>query len=345
MASRLAQYLGAAREAGASDLVLSAGAVPWMRVEGALTRLPETPVGEVEVEALSLELAGSAEVSVGTDTDFSVEMNGMGRFRVNLHHHDRGPGIAMKCVPTELPSLDSLGLPDSLEELTWYRTGMVLVTGPGGCGKSSTLAALLQRINATRREHVITIEEPIEYVFPNDQCNVTQREVGRHTTSFERALRSALREDPDVILVSELRDLAAIRTAIVAAETGHLVLATLHTRDVSSTVNRIIDVFPPSEQDQIRTMVAASLRTVISQQLLPRKGGGRRVPAYEILQVTPAVAHLIRDGKTHQLPGQLQLGRRAGMIDLDTRLQQMVDEDLVERETARRYAVQPNRFR
>jgi twitching motility protein PilT len=315
-----------------------------MRVEGEMTRLPEAQLPPDEVAVLAGELATAAEVEAGRDQDFSVDQEGLGRFRVNLHHHDRGPGIALKCVPEELPSLDELGLPDTLEELTWYRTGMVLVTGPSGCGKSSTLAALLQRINTTRREHVITIEQPIEYVFPNEQCNVTQREVGRHTTSFERALRSALREDPDVILVSELRDLSAIRTAIVAAETGHLVLATLHTRDAASTISRIIDVFPSSEQDQIRTMVAASLRTVICQQLLPRSGGGRRVPAYEILHVTPAVAHLIRDGKTHQLPGQLQLGRRQGMIDLDTRLEQMVEEELIDKETARHYAVQPNRF-
>ena len=344
MTSRLGHFLSAARESGASDLVLSADAVPWVRVEGALRRLPESQLTADEIEAIGLELAAEAEVAAGLDVDFSVEMGDLGRFRVNLHRHDRGPGIALKCVPLELPSLDALGLPDTLEELTWYRTGMVLVTGPAGCGKSSTLAALLQRINQTRREHVITIEEPIEFVYPNDQCNVTQREVGRHTTTFERALRAALREDPDVILVSELRDLSAIRTAIVAAETGHLVLATLHTRDAASTVNRIIDVFPPNEQDQIKTMVAASLRTVICQQLLPRKDGGRRVPAYEILQVTPAVANLIRDGKTHLLPGQLQLGRRQGMIDLDTRLEQMVEQDLIDEETARRHAQQPKRF-
>ena len=191
---------------------------------------------------------------------------------------------------------------------------------------------------------MITIEEPIEFIFPNDQCNVTQREVGKHTNSFENALRAALREDPDVILVSELRDLSAIRTAIIAAETGHLVLATLHTRDAASTVNRIIDVFPPNEQDQIRTMVAASLRTVICQQLLPRKGGGRRVPAYEIMKVTPAIANLIRDSKMHVIPGQLQLGRKHGMIDLDTRLQAMVTEGLISTETAHDHAVNPKRF-
>jgi twitching motility protein PilT len=344
VASRLTHFLGAARDAGASDLQISTGAVPWMRVEGELKRLPETTLEADEVDALAVELLTIAEAEAGHDVDFSIAIDGFGRFRCNVHRHDRGTGVSLKCIPLEVPDLASLGLPDSLEDLTWYRTGLVLVTGPAGCGKSSTLAALLQRVNATRREHVITIEEPIEFVFANDQCNVTQREVGRHTESFENALRAALREDPDVILVSELRDLRAIRTAIIAAETGHLVLATLHTRDAASTVNRIIDVFPPNEQDQIKTMVAGSLRTVICQQLVPSKAGGRRVPAYEIMKVTPAVANLIRDGKTHVIPGQLQLGRKHGMIDLDTRLQEMVTEGLITTAVAHDHAVNPKRF-
>jgi twitching motility protein PilT len=344
VSARLDGFLLAAREAGASDLQLSAGAVPWLRVEGSLVRLPEGALESEDVVGFAQELAEMAGVETGRDVDFSIQTETAGRFRVNLHHHDRGPGISLKCVPQEIPTLASLNLPDSLEELTWYRTGLVLVSGPNGCGKSSTLAALLQRINRTRAEHVITIEEPIEFVFKNDQCNVTQREVGRHTGSFPLALRAALREDPDVIMVAELRDLAAIRTAIVAAETGHLVLATMHTRDAASTINRVIDAFPPNEQDQIKTMLSASLRTVICQQLLPPKDGGRRVPAYEILHVTPAVANLIRDGKTHVLAGQMQLGRKLGMVDLDTRLRQMVNEGLIDEETARQHARQPDRF-
>ena len=348
MSTRLDGFLLAARDAGASDLQLSSDAVPWMRIEGSLVRLPESALEVEEVNSFTAELAELAGVAPGLDVDFSIQTETYGRFRVNLHHHDRGPGISLKCVPQEIPTLASLNLPESLEELTWYRTGLVLVTGPAGCGKSSTLAALLQSINQTRAEHVITIEEPIEFVFENDKCNVTQREVGRHTDSFPLALRAALREDPDVIMVAELRDLAAIRTAIVAAETGHLVLATLHTRDAASTINRVIDAFPPNEQDQIKTMLSASLRTVICQQLLPRKDpsedGGRRVPAYEILHVTPAVANLIRDGKTHVLAGQMQLGRKLGMIDLDTRLLQMVDEGLIDVKTARQHARSPDRF-
>jgi twitching motility protein PilT len=222
---------------------------------------------------------------------------------------------------------------------------MVLVTGPANCGKSSTLAALLDEINRTRRQHVITIEDPIEFVFSSDQCNVTQRQIGPHTRSFSGALRAALREDPDVILVSELRDQETIRTAVVAAETGHLVLGTLHTRDAASTVSRLLDVFPADEQDQVRAMIAASLRTVVSQRLLPRLGGGRRVPAYEILHVTPAIANLIRDGRAHQIPSQIQLGRKLGMIDIDGRLQEMVDDLLITAATGRAQARNPARIK
>jgi twitching motility protein PilT len=218
------------------------------------------------------------------------------------------------------------------------------VTGPSNCGKSSTLAALLDRVNRTRRDHAITIEDPIEFVFKSELANVTQRQVGPHSKSFASALRASLREDPDVILVSELRDLDTIRTAIVAAERGHLVLGTLHTIDAASTLNRILDVFPPKEQKQIRTMLAGSLRAIVSQRLLPRKGGGRRVPAYEILRVTPAVATLIRDGRTNQLPSALQTGRRLGMIDFDTRLEELVATGRIDAATAMRHAKNPARF-
>ena len=334
MASRLDDYLRPAREAGASDLHLSGGAVPFLRVEGEITRLEEWPLSLDEAAALGAEACRLGGADAGLDVDFCFEHDDLGRFRTNYHHQARGVGLSLKCIPREIPELEDLGLPGDLFELTYYRTGMVLVTGPAGCGKSCTLAALLNGINRTRSEHVITIEDPIEFVFRSESCNVTQREVGPHTSSFESALRSALREDPDVILVSELRDQEAIRTAIVAAETGHLVLATLHTRDAVSTVSRLLDVFPPEEQDQIRTMIAASLRTVVSQRLLPRAGGGRRVPAYEILHITPAVANLIRDGRTHQIASQLQLGKRYGMVDFDARLQTMLDEDLITPETA-----------
>ncbi len=336
--------LEGARGRGASDLHLGAGVRPFVRVEGVLERIEEGAMGPAEAESVCGELCRLGGVEAGTDVDFCFDMAGLGRFRVNQHRTARGLAASVKCIPERVPTLEELGLPEELNQLTYYRTGMVLVTGPAGCGKSSTLAALLQQINASRREHVVTIEDPIEFVFKSEKCNVTQRQVGPHTRSFGAALRAALREDPDIVLVSELRGLDAIRTAVVAAETGHLVLGTLHTSDAAATVNRLIDLFPTEEQDQIRSMVAASLRTVVSQRLLPRAGGGRRVPAYEILHVNPAVAKLIRDGRAHQIASQLQLGRKQGMIDLDARLAEMVEGGLIAVETARDHAHNPARF-
>jgi twitching motility protein PilT len=340
----LREFLAEARQRNGSDLHLSAGSVPYVRVVGEIVRLPRAELLEKEAEDLAAECAKEGGVEKGADVDFCLDAPDLGRFRVNLFRHARGAGLSVKCIPRQVLPLAELGLPESLNEATLYRTGMVLATGPSGCGKTCTLAALLQEVNRSRKEHIVTIEDPIEFVFPSEGCNVTQRQVGPHTRSFSRALRAALREDPNVILVSELRDVETIRTAVVAAETGHLVLGTLHTRDAASTVSRLIDVFPPAEQDQIRTMIAASLRTVISQRLLPRAGGGRRVPAYEILHVTPAVAHVIRDGRTHQIPSQIQTGRREGMIDLDARLEEMLAEGLIARETALRHAKNPKRF-
>ncbi len=330
----LAEYLSEAREQEASDLHLAAGAVPFLRIEGEIVRFDRGPLPIAEAEELAAEACRLASVDPGLDTDFCIDQPGLGRFRINLHRHIRGAGLSFKCIAAEIPALDELGLPASLQELTYYRTGMVLVTGPANCGKSSTLAALLNGINRTRREHVITIEDPIEFVFESELCNVTQRQVGPHTKTFGAALRAALREDPDVILLSELRDQETIRTAIVAAETGHLVLGTLHTRNAVSTIHRLLDVFPAAEQEQVRAMIAASLRTVISQRLLPSADGGRRVPAYEILHVTPAVANLIRDGRAYQVTSQLQIGRKQGMVELDARIREMLDQGLITRETA-----------
>ncbi len=337
-------FLAQARARDASDLYVGADKRPFVRVEGEFVSLGDVVPADA-AESFVRACCKLGDVELEHDVDFCFDHPEHGRFRANLHHHVPGWGLSLKCVPSAIPTLDELGLPETLHEVTWYRTGMVLVTGPAGCGKTSTLAALIREINKTRREHIVTIEDPIEFVFASDGCNVTQREVGSHTQSFDNALRSALREDPDVILVSELRGLDAIRTAVVAAETGHLVLGTLHTRDAASTVNRLLDVFPPSEQDQIRAMLATSLRTVVSQFLLPRAGGGRRVPAYEIMHVNPAIAKMIRDGRTHQIAGQLQTGRRLGMIDLDSRLLQMVEEGLIERDTATEYLTNAARLR
>jgi len=340
----LARLLAEARARGAAGLHLAAGAVPHLRIEGEIVRLEDAPLPAAEADACAAELFERGGVAPGDDVDFSFADAELGRFRVNAFRHRRGRGLSLKCIPERVRDLKELGMPEALYALTDLNTGMVLVAGPSGCGKSSTLAALIQRVNETRREHIVTIEDPIEFVFPPARCNVTQREVGPHTRSFEGALRAALREDPDVILVAELRDLETIRTAVVAAETGHLVFGTLHTRDAAATVGRLLDVFPAKEQEQVRTMLAASLRAVICQRLIPRAGGGVRVPAYEVLHVTPAVAALIRDGRTHQLASQLQIGRKQGMIDLDARLAEMLEQGLIAPETARRHAKSPARF-
>ncbi len=339
--------VGVARDVNASDVYLGAGSIPYARIEGELHRYDGAALTAAEADALAGEARAKAgiEDASGLDLDFCIEIGEHGRFRGNLHRHSKGAGLSLKCIPREVRSLEQLGMPESLYALTEFRTGMVLVTGPAGCGKSSTLAALLQRINEVRPEHIVTIEDPIEFVFPSLKANITQRELGRHTESFHGALRAALREDPHVILVSELRDLETVRTAIVAAETGHLVLGTLHTRNAAGTVRRLLDVFPAREQEQVRAMLSESLRAVVSQELLPRADGGRRVPAYEILLVTPAVSTLIRDGRTHQIPSVLQIGRKQGMIDKDTRLGEMVRSGLISAAVARRTATNPARFK
>jgi twitching motility protein PilT len=338
-------YLRAAREAGASDVLLQAGSVPYARLEGALVRFDTEALDAWKADVFSDALCKlGGEAARRLDSDFCVEPEGLGRYRVNVHHQRNGWAASVKVIPDELPTLESLALPEDLVDLTAFRQGLVLVTGPSNCGKSSTLAALVGHVNRTRPDHVVTIEDPIEFVFTSDRANVTQREVGPHTRTFDGALRAALREDPDVVLVSEMRDLETIRTAIVAAETGHLVMGTLHTRDAISTVNRMVDLFPAREQSQVRTMLAGTLRAVVSQVLLPRKGGGRRVCAYELLRVTAAASTHIREGRTHQLLSLLQTGRRHGMIDLDARLQQLLGDGLIDRDTARDAAKDPDRF-
>jgi twitching motility protein PilT len=351
-ARSLGGWLAAARAAGASDLHVTTAAAPFVRIEGELRSFDVPPTTAEEAAAIHDEVRALAHApgtlrgeASSSDLDVCVDVpGGGGRVRVNLHRHARGPGASMKLVPTEILDLARLGLPETLYALTEFRVGLVLVTGPSNSGKTSTLAALLDRVNSTRKDHVVTIEDPIEFVFRSALCNVTQRQVGPHSRSFASALRASLREDPDVILVSELRDLDTIRTAIVAAETGHLVLGTLHTIDAASTLNRILDVFPPKEQKQIQTMLAGSLRAIVSQRLLPPAGGGRRVPGYEILVATPAVASLIRDGRTNQLASVLQTGRRLGMIDFDARLEELLAQGRIDRVTAARHAKNPQRF-
>ena len=276
--------------------------------------------------------------------DLAYDAPGLGRFRANAYRQARGTDAVFRVIPPEPPTLESLGMPASLAKLADYHQGLVLVTGPAGCGKSATLAALVHQINASRRDHIITIEDPIEILHPSLSCVVNQRQVAKHTDSFSRALRAALREDPDVIAIGELRDLETISLAITAAETGHLVLATLHTSSAIRTINRILGVFPPNQQEQIRTMLSESLRAVISQRLVARADGTGRVPALEILIATRTVGNLIRENKTFQLKSVLQTGSTHGMFLLDYSLSELVKTGVITKEEGLRHAEDPAKF-
>ena len=326
---------------GASDLHLSSGQPPHVRVEGDLEPLETYKSPDPErLERLLLEIVPKAsreELERFSQTDFGYELEGTGRFRVNVYREMRGIGAAFRLIPQRILTPQELGLPEKAVELTDLRRGLVLVTGATGSGKTTTLAALVDRINRTRREHVITIENPIEYVHPSVKCLVHQRQVGLHCDSFADALRAALREDPDVVMVGELRDLEATSIALRTAETGHLVFGTLHTTSATATVDRLVDQYPADQQPQIRLMLAGSLRAVISQTLLKRIGGGR-VAAFELLLVNPAVASMVREGKTFQLPSVMQTGRKAGMVRLDESLLRLVERGVVEPEEAYRKA-------
>ncbi|MCZ6465360.1 MAG: PilT/PilU family type 4a pilus ATPase, partial [Proteobacteria bacterium] len=272
------------------------------------------------------------------ELDLCYQVDGIGRFRTNVYRQQRGFDAVFRAIPADPPTLEQLGLPSALAKFTNFHQGMVLVTGPAGCGKSSTMAAMVNLINEERDEHILTVEDPIEYLHPSKRCLVNQRHAGRHTTSFARALRAALREDPDVIVIGELRDLETISLAMTAAETGHFVLATLHTNNSVRTINRMIGAFPSNEQDQVRTMLSESLRAVISQRLVAAKDGSGRVPALEILVLNKAIGNLIRDQKTVQIRSSIQTGASHGMCLLEQSLNELVRSGTVEKEEALRYA-------
>ena len=321
-----------AADKGASDLHLSAGEPPLLRVHGDLVRIEHPPVTPEQVTELVNSIMSDAQratFEAEHEVDFACELEGKGRFRVNVFVHSRGPGAVLRTIPTQIPALDTLHMPPVLKELCTRERGLVLVTGPTGSGKSTTLAAMVDVINQTWDAHILTIEDPIEFVHPPKRCLVNQREVGPHTNSFSNALRSALREDPDVILIGEMRDLETISLALTAAETGHLVFGTLHTSSAPKTIDRIIDVFPAGQQGQIRTMLSESLEAVVAQTLLKKKGGGR-VAACEVLIGTPAVRNLIREGKLHQITSMMQTGQRLGMQTLDMGLADLVKRGLIE---------------
>jgi twitching motility protein PilT len=343
----LTDLLRHARAIGASDLHLSTGTVPHVRVNGQLSPLPMPVSSADEVEhwvrpILSNERGRTFEER--QQIDFCHKDPSLGRFRTNVFLQRKGMSVVFRLIPFDVPNLADIGLPESLWELTTLSQGLVLVTGPAGCGKTTTLAALVDRVNATERCHILTIEDPIEYVHGNKESLVNQREVPSHSKTFARALRQSLREDPDVILVGEMRDLETISLAITASETGHLVLATLHTTTASSTVDRIINAFPADQQGQIRQMVSDSLKAVISQSLLPRRDGSGRIAAWEILRNTPAVAGLIRDAKTFQIPSAIQTGGGSGMMLMDTSLMHLVQEGTVEPRVAYDRALRKEAF-
>jgi len=346
---QIEQWLRKALALGASDLHLSAGLAPMVRVHGELRTLDtQAPVcTDAQIRQVLAHIMPPARWAVFADTledDFAIEWADAGRFRVNAFHHQRGTGLVMRAIAQQVPQLADLQAPALLSSLALKSNGLILVTGPTGCGKSTLLAALLDHANRSLKGHLLTIEDPIEFVHTPLQCAVNQREVGLHTHSFEAALRSALREDPDVILIGELRDLASIRLALTAAETGHLVLASLHTASAPKAVDRIVDVFPAEEKDMVRTMLSESLLAVVAQTLCTREDGQGRIAAHEVMVATPAVRNLIREGKVAQLYSALQTGGQAGMQTLDQSLQALAKKSLISLATARAWARFPENF-
>lgn len=318
--AQIDQFLKVMVEQGGSDLHLTTGSVPVMRVHGHMQRIKFRELTEKDTEALIfgiMEEEWRMRFLDRQDFDFAYEIPGVSRFRVNVFLQRKGMAAVLRTIPTDILTADDLGLPDVIRKMCMLTKGLVLVTGPTGSGKSTTLAAMVDLINNTRADHILTIEDPIEFTHANKKCLVNQREVGTNTKSFANALRAALREDPDVILVGEMRDQETIELGITAAETGHLVFGTLHTSSAPKTVDRIIDVFPADQQEQIRAMLAESLKGVISQVLLKKKGGGGRIAAWEIMLGTNAISNLIRENKVHQIPSIIQTGKKDGMQLMD----------------------------
>ena len=333
-------------EAGASDLHLRSAEPPMLRLHGELVREAGDPLSAERLEAMLFSIMGAKELGEFRETgdaDWAHEIEGVARFRCNAARDRRGPLGVFRVIPNRVMTADEMGLSREVQNLCYLSKGLVLVTGPTGSGKSTTLAALVDLINRTRSDHIITIEDPIEFVHQSKKCLVTQRQVGLHTRGFKAALRAALREDPDIVLVGEMRDLETVSIAIETAETGHLVFGTLHTSTAASTIDRIIDQFPADRQSQIRVMLSESLRGVISQTLC-RKIGGGRVAAREILISIPAISNLIREGKTFQIPSIVQTNRRAGMVTLNDALMELVEAKLVEPKEAYIRAVEKAGF-
>lgn len=342
----ITELLAFSAKQGASDLHLSAGLPPMIRVDGDVRRINLPPLEHSEVHSLIYEIMNDKQrkdYEEFLETDFSFEVPGVARFRVNAFNQNRGAGAVFRTIPSKVLTMEDLDMGQVFKDIAMVPRGLVLVTGPTGSGKSTTLAAMVDFINDKRYDHILTIEDPIEFVHESKKCLVNQREVHRDTHGFNEALRSALREDPDIILIGELRDLETIRLALTAAETGHLVLGTLHTTSAAKTIDRMIDVFPAEEKAMVRSQLSESLQAVISQTLLKRANGGR-VAAHEIMIGTPAIRNLIREGKVAQMYSAIQTSASVGMITLDQCLQDMVQKRLITREIAREQAKIPENF-
>ncbi|HZX16488.1 MAG TPA: type IV pilus twitching motility protein PilT [Pseudomonas sp.] len=342
----ITELLAFSAKQGASDLHLSAGLPPMIRVDGDVRRINLPALDHKQVHALIYDIMNDKQrkdFEEFLETDFSFEVPGVARFRVNAFNQNRGSGAVFRTIPSKVLSMEDLGMGEIFRKISDVPRGLVLVTGPTGSGKSTTLAAMLDYINSNKYHHILTVEDPIEFVHESKKCLINQREVHRDTLGFSEALRSALREDPDIILVGEMRDLETIRLALTAAETGHLVFGTLHTTSAAKTIDRVVDVFPAEEKSMVRSMLSESLQSVISQTLMKKIGGGR-VAAHEIMIGTPAIRNLIREDKVAQMYSAIQTGGSLGMQTLDSCLKTLVSKGIVSREVAREKAKTPENF-
>lgn len=337
-----------ASEKKASDLHLTIDAPPMLRIDGQLEPLQKEILSAVDIEVMAKQILSEKQLTLLDETgdiDHAISVNGVGRVRINLFKSQGSYRIALRLLSNTIPTMQELGLPLSIQEIVTKPRGLILVTGPTGSGKSTTLAAMIDAINQSRKGHIVTLEDPIEYIYTNKKSIINQREVGLDAISFSFGLRSALRQDPDVILVGEMRDLDTIQTAVTAAETGHLVLSTLHTLGSAKTIDRIIDVFPPHQQDQIRIQLATVLEGVISQQLVPVEGVGGRRGVFEVMLGTPAIRNLIREGKTHQIATIIQTNSKIGMKSMDQALLELYQQGIISRKTLFERAIDPENLK